>query len=91
MPSDYFYDILEESTGASLIFYYLFMKTIKCSQVGGGACTFEVTAATAQEAKMKMSEHAKEAHADMVAKATPESMAEWNAMFDKLWEETPDN
>ena len=67
------------------------MKTIKCSQVGGGSCAFEVTAATPEEAKQKMSEHAKVAHADMVAKATPESMAEWNTMFDKLWAATPEN
>lgn len=67
------------------------MKTIKCSQVGGGTCPFEVTAATAEEAKMKMSEHAKTMHADMVASATPESMQEWNMMFDKLWAETPES
>ncbi len=67
------------------------MKIIKCSQVGGGACTFEVTAQTLEDAKMQMSAHAKEVHADMVAKATPESMAEWNTMFDKLWAETPEN
>ena len=67
------------------------MKTIKCSQVGGGTCTFEVTASTVEEAKMKMSEHAKIDHADMVAKSTPESMKEWNDMFDKLWTETPEN
>ncbi len=67
------------------------MKTIKCSQVGGGTCTFEVTAETSEEAKMKMGEHAKVAHADMVAKSTPESMAEWNTMFDKLWAGTADN
>ncbi len=67
------------------------MKTIKCSQVGGGTCSFEATAATAEEAKMKMSEHAKVDHADMMAKATPESMKEWNVMFDKVWMETPEN
>ena len=67
------------------------MKTIKCSQVGGGTCNFEASGMTAEEVKMKMSEHAKEAHADMVAQATPESMTEWNQMFDKLWEETPEN
>lgn len=62
------------------------MKTIKCSQVGGGDCTFEVSAETAEEAKSKFNEHAKQAHADMVATATPESMKEWNGMFDKVWE-----
>lgn len=65
------------------------MKTIKCSDVGGGACTFVVMFETAEEAKAKMSEHAKEAHAEMVAAATPESMAKWNTMFDELWEKTP--
>ena len=64
------------------------MKTIKCANVGGGDCPFEVGASTVDEAKSKMSEHAKTAHPDLVAKATPESMAEWNTMFDKLWEET---
>ena len=67
------------------------MKTIKCSQVGGGMCKFEVTAATAEEAKKKLGEHAKVAHADMMAKATPESMADWNKGFDKLWADTPEN
>ncbi|PIR89391.1 MAG: hypothetical protein COU07_00630 [Candidatus Harrisonbacteria bacterium CG10_big_fil_rev_8_21_14_0_10_40_38] len=67
------------------------MKTIKCSQVGGGECTFEASGETVDEVRGKMSEHAKEAHKDMVEKATPESMTEWNAMFDKLWEETPEN
>jgi predicted small metal-binding protein len=65
------------------------MKTIKCSQVGGEACTFEVKAETLEEAKVKFGEHAKVVHADMVAKATPESMTQWNKMFDDLWEETP--
>ena len=64
------------------------MKTIKCSQIGGGDCSFEVTAGTAEEAKAKFGEHAKEAHAEMMAKATPESMQEWNVMFDKVWEST---
>ncbi|OGG52675.1 hypothetical protein A3H16_01140 [Candidatus Kaiserbacteria bacterium RIFCSPLOWO2_12_FULL_53_8] len=64
------------------------MKTIKCSQVGGGTCTFEASGETADEVRTKMGEHAQVAHADMVAKATPESMAEWNTMFDKLWAET---
>ena len=67
------------------------MKTIKCSQVGGGTCAFEVTTETMEDAKMKMGEHANEAHADMVAAATPESMSEWNVMFDKVWAETPEN
>jgi len=66
------------------------MKTIKCSQVGGDTCTFEAAGATAEEVKMKMSEHAKTTHADMVDNATPESMAEWNTMFDKLWADTPE-
>lgn len=69
--------------------YIKTMKTIKCSQVGGGTCSFEVTAETAEESKMKFSEHAKEAHADMMAAATPESMKEWNEMFDKVWHDTP--
>ena len=61
------------------------MKTIKCSQVGGGTCTFEVSAATPEEAKQKFGAHAQVAHADMVKAATPESMAQWNADFDKTW------
>ena len=67
------------------------MKTIKCSQVGGDTCTFEVTANTAEEAKMKLGEHAKIHHADIMANVTPESMEKWNTMFDKLWAETPEN
>jgi len=67
------------------------MKTIKCSEVGGGTCAFEVTTATPEEAKQKLGEHAKVAHADMMAKSTPESMAGWNTMFDKLWAEKPEN
>lgn len=67
------------------------MKTIKCSQVGGVGCDFEVTAETLEDAGKQFSEHAKVVHADMVASSTPESMAEWNAGLAKLWEETPDN
>jgi len=67
------------------------MKTIKCSQVGGGDCPAEFTTATEAEMMEKMSAHAKEAHADMMAKSTPESMEEWNTMFHKVWEETPEN
>ncbi len=67
------------------------MKTIKCSQVGGGMCSFEASGNTAEEVKAKMGEHAKMAHADMIAKATPESMADWNKMFDDLWAKTPEN
>ena len=67
------------------------MKTIKCSQVGGGTCAFEATGATAEEVKSQMGEHAKVAHADMMASATSESMAEWNTMFDNVWADTPEN
>ena len=66
------------------------MKTIKCSQVGGGDCTFEVTGETAEEVKGKFHAHAKEAHAEMVAKATPENMEQWNKDFEKTWADTPD-
>jgi len=64
------------------------MKTIKCSQLGGETCTFEVSAETPEEAKQKFSDHAKEAHPEMVAAATRESMKEWGEMFDKVWAET---
>ncbi|MFZ2522188.1 MAG: DUF1059 domain-containing protein [Minisyncoccia bacterium] len=67
------------------------MKTIKCSQVGGVGCNFEVTSATKEDAKKQFADHAKVAHADMMAKATPESMAEWDKGFDKVWETTPEN
>ncbi len=60
------------------------MKTIKCSQVGGGTCTAEYTAATAEEMKKMLTDHATEAHAEMMANATPESMTEWDAMFQKV-------
>lgn len=66
------------------------MKTIKCSQVGGGTCDAEFTASTEEEMKKMLGEHAKVAHAEMMANATKESMAEWDAMFHKLWEETPE-
>jgi len=62
------------------------MKTIKCSQVGGEGCDFAVMAETKEDAKNQFSAHAKEAHAEMMAKATPESMKEWGEMFDKVWE-----
>ncbi|MBL7045868.1 MAG: DUF1059 domain-containing protein [Parcubacteria group bacterium] len=67
------------------------MKTIKCSQVGGEGCTFEATAETPEEVKTQMGEHAQVAHAEMMAKATPDDMSNWNKMFDKLWEETPES
>ncbi len=67
------------------------MKTIKCSQIGGGTCSFEASGNTAEEVKAKMGEHAKVAHADMMATVTPESMKEWNVMFDTLWANTPES
>lgn len=67
------------------------MKTIKCSQVGGGDCQEAFTASTKEEMMNKMGEHAKLAHADMMAKSTPESMAQWQADFDKVWDSTPEN
>jgi len=67
------------------------MKTIKCSQVGGGECVFEATGEPAEEVKNMMGEYAKVAHADMMANATPESMAEWDTLYAKIWEETPEN
>lgn len=67
------------------------MKTIKCSSVGGGDCTFEVKATTKEEAKTMMGEHAKVAHAEMMASSTPESMQKWNEDFDNLWETTADD
>jgi predicted small metal-binding protein len=66
------------------------MKTIKCSDVGGDTCMFEATGETAEDVKMKLGEHAKVAHADMMAKSTPESMAEWDKMYADLWEKTPE-
>jgi len=67
------------------------MKTIKCSQVGGEGCDFEVKAETAEDAKAQLSAHAKEAHAEMMAAATSESMEEWDKNFEKVWAETPDD
>ena len=67
------------------------MKTIKCSQVGGGTCTAEFTAATPEEMMKMLGDHAKVAHADMMAKSTPESMKEWGVMFRKVWDATPLN
>lgn len=67
------------------------MKTIKCSQVGGDNCVFEVTTETVDDAKIQFNEHAKTAHADMMKDMTSEKMAEWNTMFDKVWAGTPDN
>jgi len=66
------------------------MKTVKCSQVGGGECPFEVSVETAEEVKAQFSTHAKEAHAEMMASATPESMAEWDKNFDMVWGEAPE-
>jgi len=67
------------------------MKTIKCSQVGGGDCDFSVTADTQENCAEQFSAHAKVVHAEMMEKATPESMQKWNEDLTKLWEETPDN
>ncbi len=67
------------------------MKTIKCSQVGGGSCPFEVTTDTKEGARAKFSEHAKAAHTEMVKKATPESMKKWHSDFNKIWADTPEN
>ena len=85
---DFFYSVCAILEDYSLIRKY--MKTIKCSQVGGGECDFEVTAETKEAAKEQFSAHAKEAHTDMVEAATPESMEKWNTDFDKVWEEAPE-
>jgi len=61
-----------------------------CAQVGGGTCPAEFSAETAEEMKKKIGEHAKVAHADMMAKATPESMKEWDEMFQREWDKTPE-
>ncbi|MFA7308949.1 MAG: DUF1059 domain-containing protein [Patescibacteria group bacterium] len=67
------------------------MKTIACALVGGVGCDAKFTAETAEEMKSMFSEHAKVAHADMMAASTDESMAEWNTMFEKVWAETADD
>ena len=66
------------------------MKKMTCAQVGGGDCSAVFTAETPEEMKGRMTAHAKEAHADMMAKATPESMKEWDEMFQKQWDATPE-
>lgn len=67
------------------------MKTIKCSEVGGETCKAEFSGETAEEVKQKLGEHASVAHREMMEKATPESMEEWNKMYQNLWAETPDS
>ncbi len=66
------------------------MKTIKCSQVGGEGCDAVFSAETPEEMMEKMGAHAKEAHAEMMANATPESLKEWGGMFRGVWDATPD-
>jgi len=66
------------------------MKKMTCAQVGGGDCSAVFTAETPEEMKGRMGAHAKEAHAEMMAKATPESMKEWDETFQKQWDATPE-
>lgn len=62
------------------------MKTIKCSEVGGDSCDFSVTTSTIQEARMKLLEHAKEAHPEMFKSATPDARTEWETKFKNVWD-----
>ncbi len=66
------------------------MKTIKCSEVGGDSCDFVVTTSTNEEARMKLLEHAKEAHPQMFKNATPEARTDWDAKFQKVWDHSPE-
>jgi len=54
------------------------MKKIACSAVGGGECTHVIEWEGDFDAfKEVAGAHAKEAHAEMIAAATPESMEQW--------------
>lgn len=68
------------------------MKKMKCSAFGG-PCDEVIVAATKEEMLSKGMDHVRAAHPEMVAdieKMTPEQNAEWQTMFDKAWDETPD-
>jgi len=65
------------------------MKKVLCSQVGGETCPAEFTAETKEEMLTQLGDHAKVSHAEMMASATPESMADWNKGFDAVWEAAP--
>ena len=59
------------------------MKQFTCVDAtpeGGTSCDYVAKGETAEEVIKMMMEHGGSAHADIVAKATPESMEEWKKM-----------
>ncbi len=68
-------------------------KTIKCSDTTPqGGCDASFTADTPEDAKAQLTAHARESHADMMAKATPEDITKWNANFDNnVWPNAASN
>ena len=67
------------------------MKTIKCSDIGGGDCSFAATTNTVEEVKAQLKEHSSVAHADMLANMTPEMIDGINNKVDELWAVAPEN
>lgn len=71
------------------------MKTLTCKQMGG-MCDTPVQAATKEEMMMSGMKHVEEVHPEMAAniKAMPKEdpkMVEWQQMFDKTWDEAPED
>lgn len=60
------------------------MKTITCKQLGDETCTFSAEAETVEELKAKLMAHAKEVHAEKLAKMSPQELAEMDKEIDRL-------
>ena len=58
--------------------------------MGVETCAFSVTTATMDDAKQQLTAHAHEAHADMMAAATPESMEQWDKKLEEVWAAAPE-
>ncbi len=59
------------------------MKQLRCNDVspeGTPDCDFVAKGETNEEVLQQIRDHGKTAHADMMAKATPESMKAWEEM-----------
>jgi len=59
------------------------MWKISCADLGDSSCHFEATGQTAEEAKQKLMEHAKAAHADKLAGMSEVDKASMMKMVDE--------
>lgn len=74
------------------------MKKLKCKDIGGGTCDYEMTASTSEEMLEKYNEHIKttldEGHIRIFNKMksmTTEEAIDWRSIFIEKWNTTPES